>query len=139
MKVSEDALARIVTEASQRMGDDGYVQHQVDRLMRAQRQITQYVVAHQNELSVEAIVTVLFHASLIQRGIIEATGKTPAPVGYVELDRAATSVPTLETLAEHEPNIASFIVSNFELDDEAKTKVGCKLLAHIAGALIGQV
>jgi hypothetical protein len=135
MKVSEEAISKVVGEASEHLSEDHYISGQVDRLRSQQPHITQYVIAHQAELSVEGVVTTLFHVALIHRSIIEATGSSPAMVDFAGLDDAATSTPTLEKLNEIEPNIASYIASNIDLGAEANA-VASKILAHITKALL---
>lgn len=136
MKVPEKAISKVVEEASQHLSEDHYISGQVDRLRSQQPSITQYVIAHQAELSVEGVVTTLFHAALIYRSIVEATGTSPAVVDFSGLDDAATSTPSLEKLAEQEPNVASYIASNIDLGQEA-SKVASTILAHVTKAMVG--
>jgi len=137
MKVSETAIAPVVAEASERMHDSKYISGQVDKLMSAQPHITQYVVAHQQDLSMDGIVLVLFYGALIQRSVAEALGRRPGVVSYAMLDAAATATPTIEAFAEEEGDLASFIAGNVDLGGEAATKLAIRLLTHVAGALVG--
>lgn len=138
MKVPEAAIAKVVADASAHLGDAKYISGQVDRLMATQPKISQYVIAHQAELSVEGVVTTLFHAAIVHRCIVDATGNTPTTVDYADLDRAATSAPTLEAFAEQEPDLASYVASNLDLEGgEAANAVAGKVLAHVAKALLG--
>lgn len=137
MKVPEAAIAQVVLDASERIADAEFISGRVDQLIRAQPHIMQYVVAHKQELSVEDIVQVLFHAAMIHESVVRATGRNPSIVGYAELDAAATAVPTLEALADREGDVASYIFSNIDLDGgEHAIGVARTILAHIAAALI---
>jgi hypothetical protein len=137
MKVTEASIAQVVSEASARMHDPKYITGQVDRLMSAQPAVTQYVVAHQAELTVEGIVTALFHVSLIHESIRRGLGRLPSRVSYADLDRAARSAPTVEALADIEADLASYIVSNVELEgDPRRSAVAQKILTHVAMALV---
>jgi len=136
MLVTESSIVEVVTEASARMGDASYVSGEVDRLVLTQPALAQYVMAHQKELAVDGVVTVLFHVALIIETIRRATGRTPGRVGYPALDAAARFAPDLEALATVEGDLASFIASNVELDG-ARNQLAQKLLAHVARALVG--
>ncbi|MBW2734419.1 MAG: hypothetical protein JRH20_18690 [Deltaproteobacteria bacterium] len=137
MKVPEDAITKVVQAASEHMSEPEYISTQVDSLMGVQPSITQYVIAHQADLSVEGVVTTLFHVAMMHLSIIEATGSTPTKVGFPQLDMAATATPTLEDLAKDEPNLASYIATNLDLaGGESANKVAGKVLTHIAQALV---
>jgi len=136
MKIPESAIAEVVAEASTQVHDAQYITSEVDLLGVSQPRIVQYVVAHQSELTVEAIVQVLFQAALIQRSITAHHGSDPAVVNYAQLDQAAQQISSLEELAEEQPDLASFIASNLDLGDEKANKVGGLLLAHIAQAFV---
>lgn len=138
MKVSEDVIARIVGEAATRMQEPDFISTQVTRLAARQPAIMHYVVAHENELSVDCIVQVMFQVALVQRSVTAATGQAPPIVDFKRLDAAASSTPTLEALAEDEPDLASFIHTNLDFAEKPpEREVAAKLLAHIARALLG--
>ncbi len=136
MKVPEASIAKVVADAGQSMSNANYISGQVDKLMSYQPSVSQYVLAHQGELSVESLVTVLFYVSLIYRSISLAIGRSPSRVSYPDLDHAVKNTPDLETFAKSEPDVAAFIVSNLELNGEAENKVAGKVLAHVAAAMI---
>jgi hypothetical protein len=136
MTVTEASIVPVIARASAMIGDAKYVSGEVDRLAAAQPAIAQYVMAHQKELAVDGVVTVLFQVALIVECIRVATGQPPARVGYAALDAAARVAPTLESLAESEPDLASFIASNVELGG-ARNGLALGLLAHAARALLG--
>ena len=136
MKVPEASISLVVAEASAKMQDMDYITGRVDRLTKAQPSITQYVIAHQTELSFAGIVSVLFNAALIHESVYRATGRFPSRVSYADLDAAALATPTLEALANIEPNLASFIVSNLDSEQGSHFPgIAGKILAHVAMAL----
>jgi hypothetical protein len=137
MKVPENHIAQVVNEASKKMGDSYYITRRVDKLVQAQPHITHYVLSFQKELTVTGIVSVLFHAALILESIIRSTGKTPGRVTYEDLDDAVMMAPTVESLAKIEPNLASFIAGNVELEQGPQaSEVARKILTHVAMALV---
>lgn len=136
MKVTEKIMAKVVEHAANRMSDETYVSGQVDELMRDQPNMTQYVIAHQNDLGVDGVISVLFHTSLMRQAIIEACGRRPTQLSYVDLDAGAKKNPSLEAFADVEPNLASYVATNVELDSKPATETAHKLLAHIGAALV---
>lgn len=136
MKVPEDIIAHVVSEASTKMTDAQYISGKVDRLRAAQPNIFQYVLAHQAEFTVEGVVTILFYTSLLLESVSRALGRHPAVVDFQDLDHAASKRPTAESLAEIEPNLASFIATNVELEQgPQQSKLAQQVLTHVAGAL----
>jgi len=138
MMVPEAAIAQVVSEASASMHDAKYITGKVDGLARLQPSITSYVVAHQKELTTDGVVSVLFYAALIHESVRMATGRHPARGSYAALDAAARSAPNAEELARIEPDLASFIISNVELQQgSAQSAVARTVLCHLAAALVG--
>ncbi len=136
MKVPEDIIAQVVSEASTKMTDAQYISGKVDQLRTSQPNIFQYVIAHQSEFSVEGVVTILFYTSLLLESVSRALGRHPAIVAFEDLDHAANLQPSVESLAEAEPNLASFIATNVELEQNPQqTKLAQQVLTHVAGAL----
>ena len=137
MKLTEQALTQVVADASERMAEPQYVTALVDSLRRSQPDITQYVIAHQDELELEGIVTTLCHAALLCRGLQLATGSAPGRVRFAQLDAAARACPDLESLAVAEPNAASYIASNVDLaGGEDANQVAARVLTHLTQALV---
>ncbi len=132
----EASIVQVITEASPRMSDAKYITGRVDRLMRAQPSVSQYVLAHQKELTTEGVVSVLFHVTLLQDCVATALGRLPSRVSYGQLDAAARTVNSPEDLARSEADLASFIVSNVELQGPTASNVARKLLSQIAMALL---
>jgi hypothetical protein len=84
----------------------------------------------------EGVMLVLFHAALIHRSISIAAGAEIHLVSINELDMAAQTSSSLENLSETEPDLASYIASNIDIEkQEENTKLAHKLLAQIAKAL----
>ncbi len=136
MKIPESAIERVVTEASQHLSEPSYISGQVDSFVKVQPAIMQYVVGHKSDLSVESIVQVLFHASLALHSVEAALKRKVGRVSFGQLDVAATKASSLEVLAETEPDLASFIHSNLDLDRPAENQLAGRLLAHVSRALV---
>lgn len=136
-KVSESHIAQIVNEVSSNMANPQYVSRRVDNLVSSQPNIAHYVMAHQDELKLDGVVTVLFHIALIYESIALATGCMPRWIEFSELDIAAQEAPSIEILAKTEPDIASYIASNLDGALPAgNIAVAGKLLSHVARALV---
>ena len=99
MSISEESIAKVVADASSKMHQPEYISSQVDRFMGAQPQISQYVISHSDELTVEGVVTVLFHSALIMESVSRSKGM-PGLVDVPQLDLAVKEVPDLESLAK---------------------------------------
>jgi hypothetical protein len=137
MSVSEKHIVEVVAEASARMHEPEYISKQVDTFMGAQPMISQYVMSHSDELTVEGVVTVLFHAALIHQSVGRAKGAAPGFVGIPDLDEAAQKCADAEALSKVEPELASYIASNLDLEQGEETdKLAQKVLAHVAQSLI---
>jgi hypothetical protein len=136
MKVPEATIVRVITEASPHMSDSKYITARVERLMRAQPSVCQYLMSFQKELGVEGSVSVLFFAALVEDAVTAASGRGPARVGYPDLDLAANTIHNLEELAASEPELASFIASNVDLGSGGSTPTAQRALAHVAQALV---
>jgi len=149
MPIPESSIAQVVTEASKKMHDPKYISSEVDRFIRGQPAISQLVMAASAELTVEGVVMVLFHAALLARSMALATGNAPRLVTARDLEHAGHSTPTVESLAEDEPHLASYVASNVE-EGSAQESGGAggrsgqfdaplarTLLARVARALVG--
>jgi hypothetical protein len=137
MFVTEECIADVVSEASAQLHDPKYITGRVDRLMSAQPAVSQYVVAHQAELTVEGVVSVLFHAALMLEAVQRGKGRQVDRLSYAELDSAARRTPSAEALSKGEANLASYIATNLDLDGgEQRNAVARRILAHIAAALV---
>jgi hypothetical protein len=138
MPVSESSIAEVVAEASAKMHDPQYISNEVDRFIGGQPAISQLVMAASAELTVEGVVTVLFHAALLARSVARHTGKTVREVTAEDLQRAAQGATTAEELAAEEPHLASYIASNVEESTGAvNAQAARSLLAQVARALVG--
>jgi len=137
MTVSEKQIAEVVAEASARMHEPEYISTQVDTFMGAQPWISQYVMSHSDELTVQGVVTVLFHAALIHQSVGRARGATPGLVEIPDLDLAAQKCADAEALSRTEPELASYIASNLELEQGKQAdQLAQKVLAHVAQSLL---
>ncbi len=138
VRIPEASIVQVITQASPHMHEAQYITGKVNGLIKDQPSVAQYIMAHQGELSVDGMVTVLFCAALIQDSVAVASGRQPARLSFAQLDAAAQAAPTLEELAQVEPDLASFIASNVDLaQGEAAALVARRVLAHVARALVG--
>lgn len=136
-KVAEDAITRVIGEVSPYLDQAKFISGHVDRLSAAQPAVLQYVVAHKADLTVSEIVQLLFQIAVVQRIVGHALGHKPGSVQYADLDAAANDTPGLEQLAEDEPDLASYIFSNLDMESgERANKIAGEILAHVARAML---
>jgi len=114
MKIENEHMAAVVTEASKRMSEPDFSATLVGEFVQDQMAITQYVTAHEQELGgAEAVISVVFHAALLVRAIEKAL-QLPCPIaGFEELDQAARG-DAAKTLKKTQPSLHEFIMSNVE-------------------------
>lgn len=130
MKLSQEQVAAVVTEASKKMSEANYSAVMVGGFVQSQPQVSQFISAHDRELGgAEAIVNVIFHCALVAQCFAKNGGRVRT-VSYEDLDAAARGNP-LEKLEAKQLALAEFIVSNIE-NTEAQ-----KLVAMIALAIDG--
>jgi hypothetical protein len=97
--------------------------------VQTQAMVTQFISAHDRELGgTEAIVGVIFHAALLGVVFARAAGRSIRILSFDDLDAVAAG-DALAAVAERQPSIGDFIVSNVE-NPEAR-----KVLALIALAM----
>ena len=114
MKIKQETVEAVVNEASQKMSDPNYSAVLVGGFVQSQAMVTQFISAHDRELGgTEAIVGVIFHAALLGVVFARAAGRTLRALTFEDLDIVAGG-DSLATLAEVQPTISDFIVSNIE-------------------------
>jgi hypothetical protein len=120
VKIRQDVIAAVVAEASQRMSDANYSAVMVGGFVQGQTHIAQYISAHDKELGgAEAIVGVIFHAALLGVAFARAAGRSLRALSFDDLDAVADG-DSLAMLAERQPSVADFIVSNVEKPEAQK-------------------
>jgi hypothetical protein len=130
MKLTQEQVAAVVTEASKKMSDPNYSAVLVGGFVQSQPQVSQFISAHDRELGgAEVIVNVIFHCALVAQCYSRNGGRVKT-LSYEDLDSAArgNSLANLET---KQLPLAEFIVSNIENVDAQK------LVAMIALAIDG--
>ena len=130
MKLTQEQVAAVVTEASKKMSDPNYSAVLVGGFVQSQPQVSQFISAHDRELGgAESIVNVIFHCALVAQCYSRNGGRVKT-LSYEDLDSAArgNSLANLET---KQLPLAEFIVSNIENVDAQK------LVAMIALAIDG--
>lgn len=114
MKIKQEVVEAVVHEASQKMSDANYSAVLVGGFVQGQTQVAQFISAHDKELGgAEAIVGVIFHAALLGVVFARAAGRTLRILGFEDLD-AVSGGDSLALLAERQPAVSDFIVSNVE-------------------------
>ena len=130
MKLTQEQVAAVVTEASKKMSDPNYSAVLVGGFVQSQPQVSQFISAHDRELGgAEAIVNVIFHCALVAQCYSRNGGRVK-PLSYEDLDSAARGN-SLANLEKKQLPLAEFIVSNIENVDAQK------LVAMIALAIDG--
>lgn len=119
MKLSQEQLAAVVTEASQKMSDPNYSAVMVGGFVQTQPQVAQFISAHDQELGgAESIVNVIFHCALVATAY-QRNGGRVRTMSYADLDDAARGEP-LARLAAAQPAVNDFIQANIENVDAQK-------------------
>jgi hypothetical protein len=114
VKIKQEVVEAVVHEASQKMSDANYSAVLVGGFVQGQTQVAQFISAHDKELGgAEAIVGVIFHAALLGVVFARAAGRTLRILGFEDLD-AVSGGDSLALLAERQPAVSDFIVSNVE-------------------------
>jgi len=130
MRIDDKTVQAVVAEASAKMSDPNYSAVAVGGFVQSQPPAAQFVTAHEPELgSAEAIISVIFHAALLAQCFQRASNRSIRAMSYEDLDAAASFGDPLETLAQRQPALSDFIVSNIELPASKK------LLALLALAM----
>jgi hypothetical protein len=130
MKLTNEQVAAVVTEASQKMSDPNYSAVMVGGFVQGQTPISQFISAHTDEIGgAEAIINVIFHCALVATAF-ERNGRKLRELSYEDLDAASRGEP-LPRLASAQPAVHDFILANVE-HVEAQ-----KLIALIALAIDG--
>jgi hypothetical protein len=130
MKLTQEQVAAVVTEASQKMSDPNYSAVMVGGFVQSQEQVAHFISAHDRELGgAEAIVNVIFHCALVAQCYQRAGGRLRT-LTYEDLDNAARG-DSLVRLAEAQLPLHEFIEANIDNVDAKK------LVAMIALAIDG--
>jgi hypothetical protein len=127
MPITEELVAEVVAETSERMKDPSYVQMAVGDFVQGQKNISQYLSSRAPRIGgAQALVTVVFHAQILSECLERGLGKAVPIVSFPQLDKAAQGEPA-KLLAEREPVLANYIASNV---DEEKLRVELCKVAH---------
>ena len=130
MKIKQDLVETVVSEASTKMSDANYSAVLVGGFVQQQTPVAQFISAHERELGgAEAIVNVIFHCALVAQCFQRAGGRIRT-LSYEDLDAAARGEP-LVRLAKAQLPVHEFICANVENVDAQK------LIAMIALAIDG--
>jgi hypothetical protein len=142
--ISEDEVAKVVAEVSSGAEDPRHVSALVGAFMQAQPLVGHYVSSHSAELSLEGVVLVLLHASVVARCVELHAGRELRALKPNQLDAAARS-PTRDekTLLAEEPALMSYLLGNVTDEDAtlggARRREALNLLYVITRALLDQI
>jgi hypothetical protein len=127
LKLTQEQVAAVVAEASQKMSDPTYSATVVGEVVERQAPVTQYVAAHQAELgSEDAIISVIFYCGLVAQCFTRA-GRRPRTLTYEDLDRATHGDPLARLEAAQLP-LYELIKANVE-GEQAQRLVAVVALA----------
>jgi hypothetical protein len=130
MKLTNEQVAAVVTEASQKMSDPNYSAVLVGGVVQHQTPVAQFISPHERELGgAEVIVNVIFHCALVAQ-CYQRNGRKVRTLSYEDLNEAARGEPLTRLEAAQLP-LHEFIKANIE-SPEAQ-----KLVAMIALAIDG--
>ncbi len=114
MRIKHEQVEAVVAEASKKMSEANYSAVMVGGFVQQQPAATQYISAHDRELGgTEAVVGVIFHAALLGVVFQRAAGRSIRTLSFEDLDSVSGGDPLVK-LAERQPAVADFIVSNIE-------------------------
>jgi hypothetical protein len=139
--VKEQHVATVVKEVSSGADDPQHVASLVAVFMQGQPTVGHYVSAHSNELGLEGVVLTLLHASVVARAIELAQGRRARALRFEELDAAARSGEGA-TLADDEPELASYLAGNVSAEDPTlggkRHATAMRILGVVARAFVDQ-
>jgi len=114
VRIKHEQVEAVVAEASKKMSEANYSAVMVGGFVQQQPAATQYISAHDRELGgTEAVVGVIFHAALLGVVFQRAAGRSIRTLSFEDLDSVSGGDPLVK-LAERQPAVADFIVSNIE-------------------------
>ena len=114
MKVPTEKVAEVVAEASVKMKDPNYSGIMVGSFVQTHHPTAQYVSAFEEELgSTEAVINVIFLASLIGLCYERAIGRSVPRMSFRDLDMVAGDDAD-QRLLDRQPAIREYIDSNIE-------------------------
>lgn len=114
MKVPTEKVAEVVAEASVKMKDPNYSAVMVGGFVQTHHPTAQYVSAFEEELgSTEAVLNVIFLASLIGLCYERATGRSVPRMSFRDLDLVSGDDAD-QRLKDRQPAIREYIDSNVE-------------------------
>jgi hypothetical protein len=130
MKLTNEQVAAVVTEASKKMSDPNYSAVMVGGFVEGQTPVAQFISAHTDDLGgAESIINVIFHCALVATAFERNRGRV-RELTYDDLDNASRGEP-LYHLKERQPALHDFILANVEHPESQK------LIALIALAIDG--
>jgi hypothetical protein len=120
MRVSEEVVIEVVTEASKNMSEANYSAVLVGGFVQGQPQVAQYLSSFADEMGgPEGVVNAIFHSALLGMCFKRGNNRDVAGISFDELNRSATDDRS-EILEKKQPAIHEYIVQNVEDDGMKK-------------------
>lgn len=114
--VSEDLVAEVVTQISQRMASPRFTEVAVGTFMEQHPEAGQYIAAGADRLGgTEGVVMTVFHTQVLLECIQKVLEKTTQPMTFATLDEYATKHP-VNDLSREQPALADYIASNVDAE-----------------------
>lgn len=132
MAIVEELVASVVAEVSGRMREPHYAQEAISAFITAHPDASRFVALKMTSHGgADGAMHALFHAEVIAECVRRARSvESLRPLCFAGLDAVATNQP-LEALAEREPAIAGYLMSNTEEPMRA-------IIAHVALGLLAR-
>lgn len=114
MRIREETVIEVVTEASAKMSDPNYSAVLVGGFVQTQGHAAQYISAHADELGgPEGVVHTIFHAALMGECFKRANNRTVRTMSFDELNHVADG-DREETLKGLQPAVLEYLKANVE-------------------------
>jgi hypothetical protein len=119
MSVSEEVVAAVVADVSERMKDPDFVQLTVGSFVEGQPQISRFLSAKAARLGgAQVLMELVFHAEVLRECLSRANAGREVPeVDYPSLDKASQGDFT-SAFSTREPHLANYVASNLEQENQ---------------------
>ncbi len=131
MGISEETVAAVVADVSERLSDPAYTQLSVGSFVEEQPDISRFLSAKMQRIGGgQAVIVACFHAQVLSECLRRDRGiEVLERVNFATLDEVSGEE-RLKALQEEEPALADYVISNVE---EEALRDG---VAHVGLALV---
>lgn len=121
MKIKEELVIEVVTEASKKMSDPNYSAVLVGGFVQSQAAAARYLSAAEKDLGgAEAVVNTIFHSALMAECFKRSNNQTIPELSFADLDRVS-DLDREKELGQRQPSLLEYIKQNIESDSMSKT------------------